>query len=90
MTESGSVFSVNTSPGGVPKLRVAAAMVTVNGLVFHAALPDNSGLVSRGEIFAAVAEGVSRMEPGLEPGLRPSDPGGVVREGDQAVLRVLP
>lgn len=32
MTETGVVFSVNTSPGGVPKLPVVEAMVTVNGL----------------------------------------------------------
>jgi MOSC domain-containing protein YiiM len=32
MTESGVVVSINTSPGGVPKLPVAEAMVTVNGL----------------------------------------------------------
>jgi MOSC domain-containing protein YiiM len=32
MTETGLVFSVNTSRGGVPKLPVAEAMVTVNGL----------------------------------------------------------
>lgn len=32
MTETGVVFSINTSPGGVPKLPVSEAMVTVNGL----------------------------------------------------------
>lgn len=32
MTQSGLVFSINTSRGGVPKLPVAEAMVTVNGL----------------------------------------------------------
>ncbi len=32
MTETGSVFSINVSPGGVPKLPVAQVLVTVNGL----------------------------------------------------------
>ena len=32
MTETGSVFSINVSPGGVPKLPVSEAMVTVTGL----------------------------------------------------------
>lgn len=32
MTESGLVFSINTSRGGVPKLPVTEVMVTVNGL----------------------------------------------------------
>ena len=32
MTENGLIFSVNVSRGGVPKLPVTEAMVTVNGL----------------------------------------------------------
>lgn len=32
MTETGVVFSVNTSQGGVPKLPVVEAMITVNGV----------------------------------------------------------
>lgn len=32
MTETGSIFSVNISPGGVPKLPVAEALITAGGL----------------------------------------------------------
>ena len=32
MTDNGTVFSINTSPGGVPKLPVSEAMVTATGL----------------------------------------------------------
>lgn len=32
MTETGSVFSINISSGGVPKLPVAEAVITVNGV----------------------------------------------------------
>src|SRR6187549_403013 len=54
MTETGLVFSINTSPGGVPKLPVAEAVVTINGLVGdgHSNLKHHGGPDRAVSIFA--------------------------------------
>jgi hypothetical protein len=57
LTESGQVFSINCSPGGVPKLPVPEALITTHGL-----FGDSQ---ANGVYHQNVTEALSRLEPGL-------------------------
>ncbi|HUQ48809.1 MAG TPA: MOSC domain-containing protein [Gemmatimonadaceae bacterium] len=71
MTEKGLVFSVNISSGGVPKLPVAEAMVTVNGVegdrqrnLKHHGGPDRAVCIYSIERILALEEEGHPIAPG--------------------------